>query len=46
MLVLKYPIRYSIVTNWNDMEVIRHYTFYGELCTIPEEHLVLLTKAP
>ncbi|KAL6038118.1 hypothetical protein STEG23_010850 [Scotinomys teguina] len=45
ILALKYPIRHNIVTNWDDMEMIRHCTFYNELCITPEEHLVLLTKA-
>ncbi|KAM7333245.1 hypothetical protein ACRRTK_006565 [Alexandromys fortis] len=46
VLALKYPARYGTVTIWDDTEMIRHYTFCGELCTIPEEHLALLTEAP
>ena len=36
ILILKYSIEYGIVT----------YTFYGELRVAPEEHGILLTKAP
>ncbi|OBS60215.1 hypothetical protein A6R68_08667 [Neotoma lepida] len=44
ILALKYSIRNNIVTNWDDMEMIRHYTFYNELYMTPEEDLVLLTS--
>ena len=36
----------GIVTNWDDMEKIWHYTFHQALCVSPEEHPVLLTEAP
>jgi len=44
--MLKYPIEYGIVINWDDLEKIWHYIFYNELRVAFEEHLVLLTEAP
>jgi len=35
-----------LITNWNDMEKIQHYTFYNELRVAPEENLVSLTEVP
>ncbi|GFG31704.1 hypothetical protein Cfor_04844 [Coptotermes formosanus] len=46
LLTLKYPIEHGVVTNWDDMEKIWHYTFYNVLHVAPEEHPVLLTEAP
>ncbi|CAF4369464.1 unnamed protein product [Rotaria sp. Silwood2] len=46
ILSIHYPIEHGIVTNWDDMEKIWHYTFYNELRVAPEEHPVLLTEAP
>jgi len=46
ILSLRYPIEHGIVTNWDDMEKIWHYTFYNELRIAPEEHGILLTEAP
>ena len=46
VLNVKYPIEHGIVTNWDDMEMIWHHTFYDELRVAPEEHPVLLTEAP
>ena len=46
ILSLRYPIEHGIVTNWDDMEKIWHYTFYNELRVQPEEHPVMLTEAP
>ena len=36
----------GIVTNWNDMNKIHHYTFYNKLRVAPEENSALLTEVP
>ncbi|KRY32228.1 Actin, acrosomal process isoform [Trichinella spiralis] len=46
LLTLKYPIEHGIVTNWDDMEILWHHTFYNEMRVAPKEHPVLLTEAP
>jgi actin len=46
VLIVKCPIKHSIVTNWDDMEKIWHHTFCNELRVDPAEHPVLLTEAP
>ncbi|KRX78435.1 Actin, acrosomal process isoform [Trichinella sp. T6] len=46
LLTLKYPIEHGIVTNWDDMELLWHHTFYNEMRVAPKEHPVLLTEAP
>jgi len=46
MLALRYPVEHGIVTNWDDMEMIWHHTFYNELRVAPDEHNVLLTEVP
>ncbi|XP_057863423.1 actin [Cryptomeria japonica] len=46
ILSLRYPVKHGIVTNWEDMEKIWHYTFDNELRVSTEEHPILLTEAP
>ncbi|KRY38400.1 Actin, acrosomal process isoform [Trichinella spiralis] len=46
LLTIKYPIEHGIVTNWDDMEILWHHTFYNEMRVAPKEHPVLLTEAP
>ena len=46
ILSIGYPIEHGIVTNWDDMELIWHHTFYNELRVDPEKSNVLLTEAP
>ena len=43
VLVLNYPMEDGVVTNWEDMEKIWHYTFYKALRVDPTEHPVLCT---
>ena len=45
ILTLKYPMERGIVTNWDDMEKIWHYS-YNELRVAAEDHPVLLTQIP
>uniref|UniRef100_A0A183BKH6 Actin n=1 Tax=Globodera pallida TaxID=36090 RepID=A0A183BKH6_GLOPA len=44
ILTWQYPIEHGIVTNWEDMEMIWHHTFYNELKVDPTEYAVLLTE--
>lgn len=45
VLALRHPIKNGIISNWDDMEKIWHYTF--ELLRVdPAEHPVLLSEAP
>jgi actin, other eukaryote len=46
ILSIHHPMEHGIVTNWDDMAKIWHYTFHDELRILPEEHPVLLTEAP
>lgn len=46
ILTLTYPIKHGIITNWDDMEKIGHYTFYNKLLVAPEVHPVILTEPP
>jgi len=46
ILTIGYPIEHGIVTNWDDMELIWHHTFYNELRIDPEKNNILLTEAP
>lgn len=45
ILILKYPIEHSIVTNWDDMK-IWHHPFDNELLVALEECSMLVTKVP
>jgi len=46
VLKLIYPIIHGMVTDWDAMEKIWHYTFHNDLRVNPSEHPVLLTEAP
>ncbi|KYQ96675.1 actin domain-containing protein [Tieghemostelium lacteum] len=46
VLSIKYPIEHGIITNFQDMETLWHYTFTNELRVDPSKHPVLLTEAP
>ena len=45
-LTLKYPIEHGVVTDWEDMTRIWHYTFFDMLRVEPSEQPVHLTEAP
>ncbi|MHA1608181.1 MAG: actin, cytoplasmic 2 [Candidatus Freyarchaeota archaeon] len=46
VLRLVYPIEHGIVSDWDAMEKIWHYTFFNDLRVDPSEHPVLLTEPP
>lgn len=46
VLRLVYPIEHGVVTDWDAMEKIWHYTFFNDLRVDPSEHPVLLTEPP
>lgn len=46
ILKLLNPIEKGIITRWDDMEKVWHYSFYNELRVVPEEHPVLLSEPP
>ena len=46
ILSIGYPIEHGVVTNWDEMELIWHHTFYNELRIDPEKNNILLTEAP
>ena len=46
ILSMKYPISRGIVTNWDALEELLHYTFYDKLRVEPELHPLLLTEPP
>ncbi|MFX0093424.1 MAG: actin, cytoplasmic 2, partial [Candidatus Hodarchaeota archaeon] len=46
VLKLIYPIEHGVVTDWDAMEKIWHYTFHNDLRVNPSEHPVLFTEAP
>lgn len=43
-LHLSQPLENGIITNWDDMEKIWHYTLHNELKVNPEEHPIILTE--
>lgn len=45
VLIIKYPLEHSLVTNWDDMENIWNHAFVSELRVDPQDHPVLLTEA-
>ena len=46
VLRLVYPIEHGVVTDWDAMEKIWHYTFFNDLSVDPSEHPILLTEPP
>ena len=44
-LVVKYPVEFGIITNWDNYEVLLHHLLYKELQVNPEEHSFLLSEA-
>ncbi|KAH3758935.1 actin 7 [Pelomyxa schiedti] len=46
ILNLNYPIRRGIVTNWEEVEKLLHYTFYDELRVEPSDFTVLISRTP
>lgn len=46
LLKLNYPLEHGVVTHWDDMERLWHYTYTKELKTAPEDHPLLITEAP
>lgn len=46
ILRLSHPIEHGIITNWDDMERIWHYTYSNDLKTGPEDHPLLITEVP
>ena len=45
ILTLKYPIEHGIITDWDDMEILIHHTFYNELRVEANEHPVIMTES-
>eukprot|EP01084_Bolivina_argentea_P150276 262456_1 len=46
ILQLNLPIEYGIITNWDDIELVWHHTFYNELRIDPTEHSHLMSEKP
>lgn len=46
VLTLEYPLENGIVSNWEHMSKIWHYTYHSELKVDPADQPVLLTEAP
>ncbi|XP_031244867.1 actin-85C-like isoform X1 [Mastomys coucha] len=45
-LNMYYPISRGVITNWDNVEKIWHYSFYHSLQIAPEQHPILITEAP
>ena len=46
VLNIKSPIAGGRVTNWDNMELVWHHTFYNQLRVEPQEHCVLVNQPP
>ena len=46
IVTMNYPIERGVVTNWDGMEKIWHYTFYEKLSVDPKDHPLLLSECP
>nr|XP_034344427.1 actin-like isoform X2 [Arvicanthis niloticus] len=45
-LNMYYPISRGVITNWDNVEKIWHYSFYHTLRIAPEQHPILITEPP
>lgn len=44
--IVSYPLKFGIVTNWDDMEAVWRYAFYNDLKVFPSEQPLLLAECP